>query len=200
MQYPTEPFSLGPSLATALPGAMADNAPGSGKSSAPLQRYSQRRLRVRLPQPKEYEEEYSRVTQNLAAALRDNVVRSIANPIAIILRESDPEDATTALAALENKYYHPDTDDDTMFQVVVDVAGPAGEIATLYVLPESHLPRLAPELATFRLELVSGALVYPSDTKGAAYDPSALIKSKLGLDTEGRFYTIGRPRKQQRGA
>lgn len=149
---------------------------------------------IRPPESEESDECYGTVMQILTEKNKEEIAQHLINPIAVIFREkADPEEAIKAFASLENKYFHPDTDDDRLFQFVIDRSQRAFPLITVYIMPENYIPQLCEELLEQRLSLIRGSPIIMRGRHIDTYDPSPLISKEFGLDICKRIYMVDGP-------
>jgi hypothetical protein len=184
-----ETFSLSSDSSESTP--IARNAP---KDGIPKPLRFARPSQITLPEPEENNECYGQVLQYVSDSQRADIVRNLVRPTAIIFREGvDPGETTEAFAALENKYFHPDSGDDSQFQMVIDHSRTVCPIVTVYIIPEDYLPQVVYELAKKKLSLIRGAPIIKRGQRIDTYDPSRRIARELGLAIEKRLFMVDRP-------
>lgn len=172
------------------------NSPRSsaGSLSPACKRRADRPPQIKLPEPKENDQCYGVVLQGISASSRTAITRDLVRPVAIVVREGiDPEESSEVFAEMENTFFHPDSGDDTLFQIVIDYSCTVCPATTIYIIPEKFLPFLVDILTAKKLLLINGAPIVVRDRRIDTYDPSPQIERELGLNIERRLFIIDRP-------
>ncbi len=178
---------------TAVDTPRSTSASSSNDTSVSRHRPFRRPPRISPPESEEHDECFSSIVQRITSQTRTNIIRSLVNPVAIIFREGiDPDETAIVFERLENRFFHPDSGDDSQFQIVIDQSCTVCPIITIYIIPERYLPKLVDELSTQNLSLICGAPIIMRERRIDTYDPSAQIEKELGLAIQKRLYLIDR--------